>query len=75
MLEGVGNCFDFQCSTCSCLRRLWLDEAHVPKGEWRVCSLGDGTGRASPLWASGGGLWSSGPGGPSCPVMLLGGHC
>lgn len=51
---------------CSCLRRLWLDEAHVPEGRWGVFTR---DGRASPGVGGGG----SGPGGlgASHPVMLM----
>lgn len=30
MLEGEGSCFDFSCSTCSCLHHYCLDKAHLP---------------------------------------------
>lgn len=69
MLEGEGSCFDFQCSTCTCLHGLGLDEAHLPKGEWGGVHDGEGDWGGSPPQGQGGG-WCSGLGGPGVPLWV-----
>lgn len=48
--RGAGRLLGVSVFMCSCLHRLWLDEAHVPEGRWGVFTR---DGRASLLWELG----------------------